>query len=259
MCDWVLTSRIKCDKVKFNQITEVIRLKKVIKVFMMLMVLGVTINLSGCGNSKEVPESILMLYVEDCSDYDEDNDNIFIEYDHEYDSDAQMDTVLIKLSCADKYGCSFRESTVRYLYDKSTGLWALAKNSSWSSREYEFNDNLIGEWKISDEFVLNITEVKDAKVELRYRLNGMAYDKAEYDRNYGGAPTIPYELIGNATAIIEEDYLKFSIQLPDDYYYDRYSENSTRDISVKLCIDKGIEKNSLYEDIELWYYGSAQE
>lgn len=234
-------------------------MKNVIKVFMMLMVLGVMISLTGCGNSKEVPESILMMYVEDFSDYDEDNENIFIEYDHEYDSDAQMDTVLIKLSCVDIYGHYFRENTVRYMYDRSTGIWTLAKKGNWSTRKYEFNDYLVGEWKISDKFVLVINEVKDGKVKLEYCFNGMAYDKVEYDRNYGRDPTIPYELIGNTTATIKDNYLQFSVKLPDYYYYDYHSKESTLNISVELSIDKGIEKTSRYEDIELWYHGSSQE
>lgn len=115
--------------------------------------------LSGCGNSSQVPDSMLQLAV----------DERFSEKEytwsatHHYDSQARTDTVNLTATLQEEYGAKNRSCKIVYQYDRASDTWSVYSKGEWSEPSFQFNSKLIGSWEgtytAGDSYRIQITAV----------------------------------------------------------------------------------------------------
>lgn len=222
------------------------------KSFLLVLVVVLSLVLSGCGKSSSasngVPNRTVELVVLDYFDerelYPGDYNGYSFNVVHNYDKSSKTDAAIINLSIEYTYTSESTYIQTWYSYDKSSDLWTLIRKGEWSESSYGYpSDRLIGQWHIDDcgdyfenHYEININSISGHSVSLDYSISASAMGAA-----FGPGGTLyldgsgTYEVYPSWGFSGPELGIQVPIDLPDGFFISSLAEGSSN--STTLCID----------------------
>lgn len=230
-------------------------MKRFLMILSLLLVCFIFAACGSSGKSIEVPDSYISSYIKQkCNEKYEDYSRMNISTEHNYDSEAHIDTVLVTLTEDGYYGSRSRQLELKYQYNKSSDLWSLFAEDEWPSLYSEnciitLYDSVIGEYIFDDEKYTNQTNFKGD-----FNLKILSFDSTSitveltadgptYDRWYSKTDNIHME--GSGTG--EFGYYNCAVGIvismtpPDGWYVKNNNlDKEYFEVGVVIDIDDGV-------------------
>lgn len=226
-------------------------IKKLRMLFFLLSLMVLCSACTACGGlTRKVPDSYISTYITNkCEEEDEDASELIFSTQHNYDSKAHIDTVLVTLTDEGYYGTYSFQIELKYQYDRSSDLWLLFAESEWEDEyTYTFNDNILGEWHFDEyeDIRLNITDISSTTVTAECTIVSDTFE--------------PF--YGTFTALMEEegmyelnkDRFTIDVTVPEGFYcQDHFGQHlDTAELRVVLGIDAGVCWTLLFGEIRAY-------